>query len=120
MMRAGNSLTASIATLELRTRIRRERLEECLAGLAFELCIEGLPAEAVFQRLHDKAFERMVRMLDKETLDDVVALKGCLQLAADESQRVALEALEKGTEMLHDGLEILEHGDDTNKDGSVN
>jgi hypothetical protein len=63
----------------------------------------------------------MVPLLDTKSLGDPVAMQNCLQLVAEESERVALKALQKGTELLEEGLAILEEGElELPQDGYVN
>jgi hypothetical protein len=101
---------AQTARSELKVRIRRIRLEDALVELACGLCMEEVPVEMAFQRIQDKALEKLVPLLDARILDDAEAIQGCLELVAEESERVAWEALQKGTEMLEEGLSILEEG----------
>jgi hypothetical protein len=96
------------ATTELKGRIRRIRLEDSLVELACGLCMEEVPVEKAFQQIQDKAMEKMVPLLDTKILDDSEAIRSCLELVAQESERVAWKALQKGTEMLEEGLAILE------------
>jgi predicted subunit of tRNA(5-methylaminomethyl-2-thiouridylate) methyltransferase len=88
----------AIATQELRVRIRASRLGEVLAGMACDLCLEQVPVEEALQRIQERAIERMVAMLDTAILSDEVAMQCCLDIVAQESERVALQALEKGTD----------------------
>src|ERR1700730_2101216 len=103
----GRGANASIAAQELRGRFEATRLEFALTGLACELCVEQIPLEMVFERLQDRALEKLVRLLDTRILDDPAAIKTCLEMVAEESERVAWGALERGTEMLSDGLDLL-------------
>jgi hypothetical protein len=107
---AVNSGMAQTAVTELKGRIRRIHLEESLAELACGLCLEQVPVEAAFQRIQDKAMERMVPLLDTKILCNPEAIQSCLEMVAEESERVAWSALRKGTEMLEEGLAILEDG----------
>jgi predicted subunit of tRNA(5-methylaminomethyl-2-thiouridylate) methyltransferase len=110
-----------IATDELKGRIRRIRLEESLTGMACDLCLEQVPVETAIQKIQDKALEKMVPLLDTKILADPVAMQTCLELVAEESQRVALKALQRGTELLEEGLAILEDGEwELPKNGYVN
>jgi hypothetical protein len=102
--------TAQTATSELRGRIRRIRLEDSLVELACGLCIEQVPVEMAIQKIQDKALEKLVPLLDTKILGDPEAIRGCLELVADESERMAWRALQKGTEMLEEGLAALEDG----------
>jgi hypothetical protein len=98
------------AKSELKGRIRRIRLEDALVEFACTLCMEEVPVETAFQRVQDKALEKLVPLLDTKILGDAEAIQGCLEVVAEESERAAWEALKKGTEMLEDGLAILEDG----------
>lgn len=102
---------AQSARSELKGRIRRIRLEDALVDLACGLCMEAVPVETAFQKIQDKALEQMVPLLDTKILGDAEAVQGCLELVAEESERVAWKALQKGTEKLEEGLAILEEGE---------
>jgi hypothetical protein len=115
-----NSGSAQAAKSELKRRIRRIRLEDALVELACGLCLEEVPVEAAFQKIQDKALERLVPLLDSKILGDNEAIQGCLELVAEESERVAWKALQKGTEMLEEGLAILENGEIELPEGYVN
>jgi len=95
-------------TNELKGRIRRIHLEESLTEMACDLCLEQVPVEMAIQKIQDKALEKMVPLLDTKILGDPMAMQHCLELVAEESERVALKALQRGTEMLEEGLAILE------------
>jgi hypothetical protein len=99
---------AQAAKTELKGRIRRIRLEDALVELACGLCLEEMPVEMALQKIQDKALERMVPLLDTKILGNAEAVQGCLELVAEESERVAWKALQKGTEMMEEGLAILE------------
>ena len=108
-------------TNELKGRIRKIRLEESLTEMACEMCMEQVPVETAIQKIQDKALEKMVPLLDTRILSDPLAMQTCLELVAEESERVALKALQRGTEMLEEGLAILENGDlELPGDGWVN
>jgi hypothetical protein len=107
---SGNGL-AQAAKSELKGRIRRIRLEDTLVELACGLCMEQVPVETAFQKIQDKALESMVPLLDTRILEDAEAVRGCLEFVAEESERVAWKALQKGTEILAEGLAILEAGE---------
>ncbi len=109
-MASGNGL-AQAAKSELKGRIRRIRLEDTLVELACGLCMEQVPVETAFQKIQDKALESMVPLLDTRILEDAEAVRGCLEFVAEESERVAWKALQKGTEILAEGLAILEAGE---------
>jgi hypothetical protein len=104
---AGSS-RAGVASKELRGRIRRIHLEESLAMMACDLCMDEVPVEEAFRKIQDKALEKMVSLLDAGILGDSAAVRSCLEVVAKESERVALEALEKGSAMLEEGLAILD------------
>jgi hypothetical protein len=95
---------------ELKGRIRRIRLEDALVEMACGLCIDAVPPETAFQKIQDKALEKLVSLLDTKILHDPEAIEGCLQVVAEESERVAWKALQKGTEILEEGLTMLEMG----------
>lgn len=97
-----------IASMELKGRIRGKRLENALVGMACDLCFDGMPVEDAFQKIQDTALEQMVRLLDARILNDSAAVKMCLDLVAEESERVALAALQKGTERLQEELAVME------------
>lgn len=110
-----------IATSELKGRIRKIRLEEALTEMACDLCLEQVPVEMAIQKIQDKALEKMVPLLDTKILCDPAAMQSCLEVVAEESERVALKALQRGTEMLEEGLAILEEGQlELPEDGWVN
>jgi len=108
---ATNTGTVQAAMTELKGRIRRIRLEDSLTELACGLCLEQVPPETAFQRIQDKAMEKMVPLLDTKILSNTEAIQKCLELVAEESERVALRALQRGSEMLEEGLAILEDGE---------
>jgi predicted subunit of tRNA(5-methylaminomethyl-2-thiouridylate) methyltransferase len=99
---------AAIATQELKVRIRASRLGDVLAGMACDLCLEQVPVEEALQMIQERAIERMVAMLDTAILLDETAMQSCLDIVAKESEHVALQALEKGTDALREGLEIYD------------
>jgi hypothetical protein len=118
---ASHQRSAETATSELKGRIRRIHLEESLTEMACDLCLEQVPVETAIQKIQDKALEKMVPLLDTKILSDPVAMQTCLELVAEESERVALKALQRGTEMLEEGLAILENGEiELPQDGYVN
>jgi hypothetical protein len=108
------------ATVELHARIRRIRLEESLVEFACDLCLEEVPVETAFQRIQDRALEKMVPLLDTKILTDAEAMRSCLEMVAEESERVAWKALKKGSEMLEEGLAILEESEVEVPEGYVN
>jgi hypothetical protein len=62
----------------------------------------------------------MVSLLDAGILQDSAAVKSCLEVVAKESERVAWQALEKGSAMLEDGLAILDGELELPDNGYVN
>lgn len=115
------TMIAQSAKSELQGRIRKIHLEASLIDLACDLCMEQVPVEAAFQQIQDKAMERMVPLLDTRILDQADVMQSCLEMVAEESERVAWSALKKGTELLEEGLAILEEGEiELPKDGYIN
>jgi len=107
---------AELALRELQDRIEASGLESSYAELVCDLCVGQVSLERRLARFHQKAMERMVELLDTRILEDEVALEACLDKIAKESERVAWNALEQGTEALREGLAILE-GAETLGDG---
>ena len=116
----GKQSFASIAAEELQMRIAASGLTESMARMAFELCVDEVPVEEAFQRIQESAIEKMVRMLDSSILNDEGALQSCLETVTAESERLAWQALEKGTEELRDGLAMLENVRKLEGNGYVN
>ena len=116
----GKRAFASIAADELQMRIAASGMSEWLARLAGELCLEEVSVEEAFARIEESAIEKMVHMLDSSILSDEVALKCCMETVTRESERMAWEALEKGTEELRDGLVRLEEIWKSDNSGYVN
>jgi hypothetical protein len=85
-------------------------MEDSFVEMACDLCLEQVPVEMAFQRIQDKALEKMVPLLDTKILGVPEAIQSCLEVVAEESERVAWCALQKGTEMLEEGLAFLEEG----------
>ena len=110
----------AIATQELKVRIRASRLGDVLAGMACDLCLEQVPVEEAFQLIQERAIERMVAMLDTGIVSDEAAMKSCLDIVARESEDVAWQALEKGTDALREGLEIYDGLESAQCTGPVN
>jgi hypothetical protein len=106
-----NNVMARSATSELKGRIQRIHLEEALVEMACDLCMEQVPVELAFQQIQDKAMEKMVPLLDTKILDHADVMQSCLEMVAEESERVAWSALRKGTQLLEEGLAILEDDD---------
>ncbi len=103
-----NSATALNARMELRRRIRASHMADELAEMCADLCMEQVEPEAALERIQEKALERLVGLLDTRILSDAEAMDDCLELIAEESSRVACEALEKGMARLREGLALLE------------
>jgi hypothetical protein len=116
----GKQSFASIAAEELQMRIAASGLSEAMARMAWELCLEEVSVEEAFQRIQESAIEGMVRMLDSAILADEGALQSCLDTVTSESERVAWQALEKGTEELREGLALLEDVKKLEGNGYVN
>jgi hypothetical protein len=57
---------------------------------------------------------------DTRILEDEIALEACLEKIRQESERVAWNALEQGTEALREGLAILEGAETLGDGGYVN
>jgi hypothetical protein len=117
---ARNSAVVEIASQELQRRIRAKKFVEAFTELACDLCLEQVPAEEAFARIQDRAMEKMVAMLDTEILGNDAATKRCLEVVVEESERVAWEALEKGSEVLKRGLDILDGVESLEDLGPVN
>ena len=111
---------AAIATQELQVRIRASRLGDALAGMACDLCIEQVQVEEALQQIQERAIERMVAMLDTGILSDEALTNSCLEIVARESEHVAWQALEKGTDALREGLEIYDGLSSAETFGPVN
>ncbi len=103
-----NNGMAQAAKSELKGRIRRIHLEDALVEMACGLCMEEVPVEMAFQQIQDRALEKLVPLLDTKILGNPEAIQGCLELVAEESERVAWKALQKGTKLLEEGLAVLE------------
>jgi hypothetical protein len=111
---------ADLALQELQDRIEASGLEASYAGMVCDLCVGQVPLEKAFTEIHQKAMEQMVSLLDTRVLDDDVTLEACLEKIAEESERMAWNALEKGTEALREGIAILEGAQFLQDDGYVN
>jgi predicted subunit of tRNA(5-methylaminomethyl-2-thiouridylate) methyltransferase len=96
------------ARTELRTRIRASHMADALAGMCADLCMEQVEPEQALERIQEKALEQLVSLLDTRILADAEAMDDCLGLIAEESGRIACEALEKGMARLREGLALLE------------
>jgi hypothetical protein len=111
---------AELALQELQDRIEASCLESRYAGMVCDLCIGQVSLEQAFQEIHQKAMEQLVGLLDARVLDDEAALDACLEKIAEESERLAWAALERGTEALREGLAMLEKGQAVLDSGFVN
>lgn len=117
---AMDSSVAELALRELQDRIEASGLESSYAELVCDLCVGQVSLEKAFGEIHQKAMERMVGLLDTRILEDEIALEACLEKIAQESERVAWNALEQGTEALREGLAILEGAESLGSGGYVN
>jgi hypothetical protein len=117
---AMDTSVAELALRELQDRIEASCLESSYAELVCDLCVGQVSLEKAFGEIHQKAMERMVELLDTRILGDEVALGACLDKIAKESERVAWNALEQGTEALREGLAILEGAEPLGDGGYVN
>jgi len=115
-----NSAVVEIASQELQRRIRAKRFVDAFTEMACDLCLEEVSPEEAFRRIQDRAMEKMVSMLDTGILGNDAATKRCLEVVVEESERVALEALEKGSEALQKGLDILDGVESLEDLGPVN
>jgi|SRR6516165_3456683 hypothetical protein len=106
--KAVGTSVAEIALQELQDRIEASGLESKYTGLVCDLCIGQVPLEKAFGQIHEKAMEQMLGFLDARILEDAVALDACLDRIAEEAERVAWHALERGTEALREGIAMLE------------
>jgi hypothetical protein len=111
---------AELALRELQDRIEASGLESSYAELVYDLCVGQVSLETAFGEIHQKAMEKMVELLDTRIMEDEIALEACLEKIAQESERVAWNALEKGTEALREGLAILEGAETLGDGGYVN
>jgi hypothetical protein len=82
-------------------------MADALAEMCADLCMEQVEPEAALERIQEKALERLVGLLDTRILPDAGAMEDCQELIAEESGRVACEALEKGMARLREGLALL-------------
>lgn len=111
---------AESALQELQDRIEASGLEASYAGMVCDLCVGQVPLEKAFAEIHQKAMEQMVSLLDARVLEDETALEACLEKIAEESERMAWNALEKGTEALREGIALLEGMEFIQDNGYVN
>jgi len=111
---------AELALQELQDRIEASGLEATYAGLVCDLCVEQVSLEKAFGEIHQKAMEHMVGLLDARILEDEIALEACLEKIAEESERLAWSALERGTEALREGIAILQGDEFIPDNGYVN
>jgi hypothetical protein len=100
------------ARLELRRRIRTSRIADTLSAMCADLCMQQVEPDQALQRIQEKALEQLVSLLDTRIVSDPEAMDECLELVADESGRIACEALEKGMARLREGLALLESMED--------
>jgi hypothetical protein len=117
---AMDTSVAELALQELQDRIEASGLEATYAGLVCDLCVEQVSLEKAFGQIHQKAMEHMVGLLDAKILEDEIALQACLDKIAEESERLAWSALEKGTEALREGIAMLEGKEFIPDSGYVN
>jgi len=96
------------ARAELRRRIHASHMADDLAGMCADLCMAQVEPEQALERIQEKALEQMVKLLDTRILADAEAMDLCLGLIAEESGRIAYEALDKGMTRLREGLALLE------------
>jgi hypothetical protein len=100
------------ARTELRRRIRASHMADTLAGMCADLCMQQVEPDMALQRIQEKALEGLVSLLDTRIVSDAEAMDECLELVAEESGRIAYEALEKGMARLREGLALLESMED--------
>ncbi len=100
------------ARMELRKRIRASRMADTLAGMCADLCMQQVEPDEALQRIQEKALERLVNLLDTRIVADAEAMDECLKVVAEESGRIACEALEMGMTRLREGLALLESMED--------
>ena len=96
------------ARTALRRRIHASHMADELAGMCADLCMAQVEPNQALERIQEKALEQLVSLLDTRILSDAEAMDGCLGLIAEESGRIACEALEKGMARLREGLALLE------------
>ena len=111
---------AEVALQELQDRIEASGLESSYAGMVCDLCVGQVSLEQAFQEIHQKAMEQMVGLLDARVLEDECAMDACLDKIAQESERVAWAALERGTEAMREGIAMLEGAKFVQDNGYVN
>lgn len=97
------------ARTELRRKIRANHIADSLAPMCADLCMQQVEPDQALQRIQEKALERLVSLLDSRIVSDSEAMDECLKLVAEESSRIACEALEKGMARLKEGLALLEN-----------
>ena len=119
-LQAKDASVAELALQELQDRIEASGLEASYVGLVCDLCVEQVSLEKAFGQIHQKAMEQMVGLLDARILEDEIALEACLDKIAQESERLAWSALEKGTEALREGIAILEGTQFISDSGYIN
>jgi hypothetical protein len=111
---------AELALQELQDRIEASCLELSYAEVVCDLCVGQVPLEKAFHEIHQKAMEQMVGLLDARIMENETALNACLEKIAEESERVAWQALEQGTEALREGIALLEGEKSLPDSGYVN
>ena len=116
----GQISAAETALQELQDRIEASGLENKYTGVVCDLCIGQVSLETAFGEIHEKAMEQMVALLDAKILEDEIALEACLARIAEESERVAWQALERGTEALREGIAMLDGEQTLLGEGYVN
>jgi hypothetical protein len=87
-------------------------MADTLAGMCADLCMQQVEPDMALQRIQEKALEGLVSLLDTRIVSDAEAMDECLELVAEESGRIAYEALEKGMARLREGLALLESMED--------
>ena len=98
-----------VALQELQDRIEASCLESAYAGMVCDMCVGQMSLRQAYEEVQQKAMEQMVGLLDARILEDEAALEACLERIAAESERVAWQALEKGTEAVREGLAVLQN-----------
>ncbi len=87
-------------------------MADALAAMCADLCMQQVEPEMALQRIQEKALERLVGLLDTRIVSDSEAMDECLELVAEESGKIACEALEKGMARLREGLALMESMED--------
>ena len=105
------TMMAQSAKTELKGRIRKIHLEASLVDMACDLCMEQVPIELAFQQIQDKAMEKMIPLLDTRILDQADIMQSCLEMVAEESERVAGVAARFAALVFQIGKLLLERFD---------